>query len=293
MKSKGNKPRVLEVVLAALIFIFTGASAEERLPAVPAGVLPPPAGGKGSAAENPPLVEGTEIVMRPGVSVVTPIAFGHLNRIVTPFDHPQVRTVSKAQIQVHDNVVYVATEEETPVTLFITPSGRESPSLPLILAPRKIPPREVSLVLPEAEKKALNLQQIHTAEKALGKDDPYVGSVKTIMKDLAKGKVPSGFAMRDPNTSDRVQCFQDGLSTRVGQVMEGPLMVLRVALLRNLGSVEIELDETRCTAPGDPIAVAAWPKVRLAPGEAVELFLLSRTEEVPPESVRPFLIGGS
>lgn len=269
--------------------IFTGSlHAEETLPAVPAGILTPQ-----SEAKTPPMVEGSDIVMRPGVSVVAPIAFGHLNRIVTPFDHPQVRTVSRAQIQIHDQVVYVATEEETPITLFITPNGQESPSLPLILAPRKIPPREIRLTLPPEEEKALRLRQVRQAEPILGKDSPYVANVKAVMKDLAKGKVPAGFVLRDLKPSDRVGCFQEGLTARVGQVMEGPGMVLRVAVLQNAASAEVELDETRCAADGDPVAVAAWPKVRLAPGERVELYVLSREEASLPESVRPSLLGGS
>lgn len=284
-------PRKAEALALALLAL--PALAEETLPAVPAGVLA--AGSKskpqGALEETPPVVEGAEITMRPGVSVVAPIAYGHLNRIVTPFDQPQVRTVSKAQIQIHDKVVYVATEEEVPITLFITPNGKESPALPLILAPRKIPPREIRLRLPEAEEKALRLQEM-APDPARGEDLPYVANVKSIMKDLAKGRVPAGFAMRDLLPEDRVQCFQDGLKTRVGQVMEGPGMVLHVAVLSNTESREVELDEARCVAPGNPVAVAAWPKVRLAPGEAAELFVLSRKEETPKESVRPSLLDG-
>lgn len=289
MPKRDRKKKKISCFLAFALAQAYAYAEEKGLVAVPADVLKtrPP----GSEA-NPPMVEGSEIVMRPGVSVVTPIAYGHLNRIVTPFDNPQVRTVSRAQIQVHDKVVYVATEEDSPITLFITPNGRESPALPLILAPRKIPPREIRLLLPEAEEKALRLQEIRAADPVLGKDAPYVANIKEIMKALAKGKIPGGFSLRDPGPADRVQCFQSGLSVRVGQVLEGPGMVLRVALLRNSGSAEIELDETRCTSEGDPVAVAAWPKVRLSPGEAAELFVLSRVQETTPESSRPSLIEG-
>lgn len=255
------------------------------IPAVPAKAVR-------KASADVPVIEGSEVIARPGASIVIPIAYGHLNRILTPFENPRVRTVSNAQIQVHDRAVYVATEETKPITLFIAPPDRESPALPVILAPRQIPPREVRLKLPPEVEKTLRRQN---AKKVVpvGKDLPHVAAVKAIMKDLARGRIPSGFSMRDPGPGDRVGCFQDGLVAVVGQVMDGPGMVLRVAAVRNTAPHEVELDEERCAASGSTVAVAAWPRVRLASGDQVELYVLSRKEETPPESVRPFLIGGN
>ena len=75
------------------------------------------------------------------------MAIDHLNRIVTPFAAPQVRTVSQATTQVDGSAIYVATATEEPVSLFITEAGDTATALSLTLAPRHIPPREVRLVL--------------------------------------------------------------------------------------------------------------------------------------------------
>jgi len=69
------------------------------------------------------------------------VAIDHLNRIVTPFAAPQVRTVSQATTQVDGNAIYVATATEEPVGLFITEAGDSATALSLTLAPRHIPPR--------------------------------------------------------------------------------------------------------------------------------------------------------
>ncbi len=257
---------------------------ETEMPQVPAPVLKP-------GVPEPPVIEANEIVMRPGASVVVPVAYGHLNRIITPFDNPQVHTVSNAQIKVHENVLYIATEETKPVTLFITPSGMESPALPLILAPRQIPPREIRLKLPEEAERELRFRTVMTSSNSpAAKDTPYIATIKAIFKDLAKGTIPPGFVMRDPGPQDQVGCFQAGVVVSTGQVMEGPGMVLRVAVLRNTGTTEVELDETRCAGNWDTLAVAAWPVVRIGPNEAVELYVLSRWEEKTPESLRPSLL---
>jgi conjugal transfer pilus assembly protein TraK len=271
--------------LAATCSVF---AADPEVPSVPSKVLEDQ-----KEQSSLPVIESADILLRPGVSVVAPIAYGHLNRIVTPFDNPQVRTVSSAQIQVQGQVIYLATEETKPITLFITPNGKESPALSLVLAPRQIPPREIRLKLPEKEQEELKLQTIREASSLTQqRNTPHVEHVKSIMKDLAKGRIPAGFVMRRPGPSDHVRCFQSGLEIKVGQVLEGAGLVLRIAVLRNLLDKEVEIDEKRCASAGEPVAVASWPQVRLGPNEQAELYVLSRANETPPESVRPSLIGG-
>ena len=87
------------------------------------------------------------IRVAPGTTAIVEVAIDHLNRIVTPFSAPQVRTVSPATTQVDGNAIYVATASEDPVSLFITEAGDTATAVALTLAPRHIPPREVRLVL--------------------------------------------------------------------------------------------------------------------------------------------------
>jgi conjugal transfer pilus assembly protein TraK len=94
------------------------------------------------------------ITVSPGTTAIVEVAIDHLNRIVTPFAAPQVRTVSQATTQVDGNVIYVATATEEPVGLFITDAGDSATALSLTLAPRHIPPREVRLADLPAEASA-------------------------------------------------------------------------------------------------------------------------------------------
>jgi len=59
------------------------------------------------------------LVVTPGTTAIVEVAIDHLNRIVTPFAAPRVRTVSQATTQVEGNAVYVATASEDPVSLYI------------------------------------------------------------------------------------------------------------------------------------------------------------------------------
>ena len=53
------------------------------------------------------------------------IAIDHLNRIVTPFANPVVRTVAAASTSVDGHVVYVATSTEEPLSLCISPRAAD------------------------------------------------------------------------------------------------------------------------------------------------------------------------
>ncbi|NEX23795.1 hypothetical protein G3480_26620, partial [Thiorhodococcus mannitoliphagus] len=72
-----------------------------------------------------------------GVNLILEIAIDHLNRILTPFPNPQVRTVSDASTRVDGSAIYVATGNETPVTLFVSDASDPNHALSLTLAPRR------------------------------------------------------------------------------------------------------------------------------------------------------------
>ncbi|MDV5598775.1 hypothetical protein QM084_26625 [Klebsiella pneumoniae] len=78
------------------------------------------------------------------------------NRIVTPFSNPEIVSTSLTgatdngqcgEVCIKENVVYVATDKQYPVTMFITEKGSEAQALSLTMVPRRIPPREVFLKL--------------------------------------------------------------------------------------------------------------------------------------------------
>ncbi len=100
----------------------------------------------------------TRLLMRPGVNQMIPIAMYHPNRIVTPFKHPQVISTTLSggtkenecgEVCVRGNVVYISTDKNYPVTAFITEKGNDGVALSLTMIPKRIPPREVELRVPD------------------------------------------------------------------------------------------------------------------------------------------------
>ena len=104
--SRWITPSLIAISLSGVL-LSQASYADVELPIVPASVM------KQSATANPPVQTNTvstdvptTLLMTPGVNELIPVALGHLNRIVTPFESPQVRTTSDAQTQIKGNVVY-------------------------------------------------------------------------------------------------------------------------------------------------------------------------------------------
>ncbi len=218
-------------------------------PGVPVQVL---AEAKRETPEIPTTAQTIQVA--PGVNEIIPVAVGHLNRIVTPFEKPHVRTVSQATTQIEGNVLYVATPDETLVALYITPGETEDFALSLTLAPRKIPPREVKLTL-----NAGLYQKLNTLQNAAGvngldtqsgnpsqSSQDYVADIKAVFRALALMRTPRGYALRTPTGDETIHCSQPGLFTHTGQVLEGRNRLLLVGVARNTGTRPLEIDERSC-----------------------------------------------
>lgn len=192
--SRWMTPSLIAMSLSGVL-LSQASYADVELPIVPASVM------KQSATANPPVQSNTvatdaptTLLMTPGVNELIPVALGHLNRIVTPFESPQVRTTSDAQTQIKGNVVYVATDKESPVSLYITPPGQEAPALSVTLVPRRIPPREITLAIDGQQwpiKGVVN-RKAATWETA----QPYVDNLRDLLRRLALNELPQGYDIR-------------------------------------------------------------------------------------------------
>lgn len=289
----------------ALALVLAGSAApglaepppELALPPVPEALIAEasaarPAPGRTALAPPSHLELGpVTLSVTPGVNVLAEIAIDQLNRILTPFPNPQVRTVSEASTQVDGPAVYLATATETPVTLFISDAAHPNQALSLTLAPRRIPPRELRLVLSEP----LGPPIAGTAPPASpGASAPAaVERLIEALRALAQEALPDGYSLRPARRDETVVCRQDGLETSRGQVLEGHDLTLITALVRNRSEQRLEIEERACRARqgGETIAVAAWPQVWLEPGAAVELYLAVRPTPVERLSpARPSLL---
>ena len=307
--------------LALLLMISTPLSAEE-LPANALPMLPPVTS---NTLETMPLVDAPaplqvelppvdasvlkavnsqatsvapqQLQVTPGINELIPIAVGHLNRLVTPFDNPVVTTTSQATTSTKGKIVYVATADETPVTLYITPGDNQDIALSLTLIPKRIPAREIHLSLDNDTYQVLTkLQQQTTsaAGKPADKEQDYITTLKKLFRDLGLQKTPPGFSLREPSHAESIHCQQDRVQIRTGQLLEGQDLVILVGVVRNTGATSIEFDERSCATHKDEVmAVAAWPKVVLGPGEATEIYVAVRRSADESTTLRPSLLNRS
>lgn len=286
----------------------------ERLPATPYSVtedtqdfgieLPPVDASVLKAAQQPHKATATSthsvapqhIQIKPGINELMPIAVGHLNRLITPFDHPVVTTTSQATTRTQGKIVYVATADETPVTLYITPGDNHDIALSLTLIPKRIPTREIHLSLDKDSYKLLTKvqQQAHASRESVGdQEQAYIAQLKKMFRELGLQRTPPGFSLRDPLQTEQLQCRQDALQIKTGQVLEGQDMLILVGLARNTGLAPLELDERACaTTHTEVLAVAAWPKVVLGQNEATELYVAIRRSADASVELRPSLLSG-
>jgi hypothetical protein len=91
-----------------------------------------------------------------------------------------------------------------------------------------------------------------------------------------------------------VRCTQPGLSVTAGQVLEGHDRLIVTGVARNTSAAPLALEEHTCRAGlgAGTLAVAAWPRAALMPGETAEVFVVVRARDAARESRdRPSLRG--
>lgn len=264
---------------------------------VPASVAKTSSGGDESLA----MVSSLEdVVVQPGVNTIVPVAVGHLNRIVTPFEKPIVQTVSQSTFEVKGNVVYISTQDPSPIAMYITPSDDESVAISLTLAPRKIPPIQANLIigqLPGAGGRGVPGGQggfrYSGQAKKWEEGQPYMESIKGIMRALALGGIPKGYSMGKLSRTDTLPaCYQDGISFDFSraQIVMGHNFKALIGVARNASAMPVMFDETSCTHP-QLAAAASWPRNMLEPGQATEIYIVTRVGDAPSEdSSRPSLL---
>lgn len=303
----------LRLVASALLVPFVALADDVELPVIPVAALEESA--PVPSAPEPPLAEVPRetrnntplaVVLTPGVNEIINASIGHINRIVTPFPSPEVRTTSSAEISVHENVLYVAPQSEQPVTMYITQSGDEALALSITLNPRRIPPVEARLKVAGHEEGFVVAADVDPLEAF--EDVPYVTSLRIVMRALALGEVPSGYSLRHAQLFEEVCAAPPGLDAYTdGQIVFDFSRAQRIegaSLIATIGRVTyrqpaenggylppIELNELWC-ADSETAAVAFWPAPLLYTGESAEVFVVRRRAATDrgPRTTRPSLL---
>jgi|SRR5581483_1107636 len=296
------------MLAVALAFITYGAAAIE-LPAVPASVVEGVATGadtkpvapkidrdgasgareQTSTPEKIGVFSGTsDLKVVPGVNEIVPIAIGHLNRIVTPFDSPEVHTTSQAVTQVDGNVVYIGAKTAAAVGLYITDKAAGSEAISLTLVPKRIPPRELRVQVQPLPGNG------DSRTKRWEESQPYVEIFRNVFRLLALGQTPSGYDFRNEPARWLPPCTASAGGSNVefdfktGQSLSGHHLEIAIGVVKNHMDRPVELDERWCAGEGIA-AVAFWPRNLLEPGQASEVYVAKRREEPSPRPNRPSL----
>ena len=171
-----------------------------ELPAVPASVDPRGRGSKG------PLAAGT-VSIAPGETKALVVSAGNVNRIVTPFNQPDIVTTSPDQFTVRQNVVYAAPAAGDPLTLYITEKGDETRAISLILMPQvNVASREFRLVMAGSGTAVPRGTGSVRQAAAWEQSQPFEVTLTDLMAGLAAGAVPQGYDLAmaaDPAAAPR------------------------------------------------------------------------------------------
>lgn len=226
-----------------------------------------------------------ELRVKPGFNELVTIAKGHVNRIVTPFEKPIIRTSSNMEVHQEGSDIYLTTPDETTVAMFILDASG-GPAISLSLLPRSAPPREIRLILEKGQGR--EEQYIPTAAAlATETQAPYVSAMTDVLTEIARGKIPSGYQLLDPDADDHVlfYCPIAASKTDLRQVVAGSKWKVGVTRVRNQSHYAIEVRESDCQAEGR-LAVALYPSAVIEPGEEAELYVVIQRDRQKTSSQR-------
>lgn len=252
--------------------------------------------------QNPPKVIDYKpaqytFVAKPGSMLTSTVSRDFLNRIVTPFANPVVKSTSPIKVQTMGSTVFVAVDpaQEDPVVLYVMDKGDSLDSIALMLQPKDVGPVEIDLQQSNLPGSAGQLVHFNDAAAARWEQSaPYTQTLTDLMRDIAQRKVPPGYAFRYVNAHDHMPaCQQYGLSVLPRQVLEGHDMVAYVGVLTNVTNQPIEFQEQTCAVKG-VLAVASWPGPLLQAHQSSEVYIIVKRSELPmmDDEVRPSALVG-
>lgn len=257
----------------------------QEIPSVPASVLTdnvPKYNVNG--AEMPMTIGSTDndIMVKPGVNQIVQIAVGHTNRIVTPFAHPQVSSASltggeQGEVTVKDNVVYVSTAKNYPLSMFITEKGNENLSISLTLVPRKIPSREINVSFRDSN---VSMRYASEDAEAWEKSQPFLSGSNKNLRTIALQGIPAGYNLTNlPKDYALPKCRVEGFKVDFsqGQLIAGSKLHYVIGKVTNISKETLEFKESGC-GDYDVAAVALYPTNVFEPGESAEIYVIKHAQ---------------
>lgn len=247
----------------------------------------------GSKALKP---EQYSFTVKAGEMLHSEVSRQFLNRIVTPYAHPIVRTTSPVKLETVGQSVFVAlaATRTEPVALYIMDANDDLNSISLMLDAKDVGPVEITLQQAGATGAGGAIYRLdRAAASKLETGSSHDASLTKILKIVADGKVPPGFSFRAYGSGDAMpQCRQEGLAIVPRQVMEGANMTVYVGAMTDATDKPIEFQESECATEG-VTAVASWPGPLVQPGQSTEVYVVVRKGGSPSmRGARPSALAG-
>ncbi|MBE6422876.1 TraK domain-containing protein [Succinivibrio dextrinosolvens] len=257
----------------------------QEIPSVPASVLTENVPKYNVSGAEMPMTMGStdnDIMVKPGVNQIVQIAVGHTNRIVTPFAHPQVSSASltggeQGEVTVKDNVVYVSTAKNYPLSMFITEKGNENLSISLTLVPRKIPSREINVSFRDSN---VSMRYASEDAEAWEKSQPFLSGSNKNLRTIALQGIPAGYNLTNlPKDYALPKCRVDGFKVDFsqGQLIAGSKLHYVIGKVTNVSKQTLEFKESGC-GDYDVAAVALYPINIFEPGESAEIYVIKHAQ---------------
>jgi len=271
-KFNSNIQFLLSLMLVLFCLPAIAQEDENSIPVVPAsvakaGMQSPPSS---SSAQN---ADDSSFVVNPGTNVIVKVAVNHLNRFVTPFETPEIKTQSTAMVtEIAENVVYIGTDQQDPVTVYIKEKGSEEQAISLTLIPIQIPPREITLKLPDSNP----LNFVGTAKARKWEEaQPYVATLELLLRTVALGDMPRGYKLANTPQGQLPACRQAGLQFDFanGQSLIGSNLDVQIGVITNVSNIPIEFVEDTC-GDWNVAAVSVFPRHTLQPFEKTEVYVV-------------------
>lgn len=244
----------------------------------------------GKAYKRPQLSKKVEsYTLESGQRQVLELTLGHLNRIETPFKRPKVHTISPESdlvMYTEGNVLYISPYVSTIHTVFVSPHDDSSISIPLIVVPDRLAPRDIKINVkgykPKSkkakkavsEKKEMDLARAALLEKKGTAD--YERMLTDIAITLAKGEAPNGYAQGKAKSSDNF-CYQPGLNFTPKQKLSGFSQKIVISKVENKSGDTVDFKEQSCFVEGVRL-VSSYPNTRLEPGSSAEVYVIVGNE---------------
>lgn len=232
---------------------------------------------------------GQILDVQPGEILTAAIAIGEINRIVLPFDRPEIRTLNPSTAEIQGHVLYIAPVDPAKIYLYVTDAQNPDLALTLSLHPKEIPPQELTLNLAAeaAQEPQRQSAQTRTSPQNVSLED----QTRQLLKTLAMGQIPQGYRFRNPGSNESIRCRQKHLLIQTRQVFDSDGMQVRVGVLKNNGKAPLVLEEDSCLGTTPIQAVATYPSGPLRPGQEAEIYLLVPEARASNTRNRPTLIG--